>query len=174
MIICNKCGAGNPDGGRFCENCGAPLAADAPAAAAPAAPTAQPVQPAYTAKPVAPAANPADGIKQKKENPHINDNLSIWGFIWTLIVMAIPVVNLVFVLIWAFRSGTNKNRRHFAWATIILFLVFALISISVYFFVPGVRDVFANAADNIKEWVEIIRTVKANPEIFLFYRAGIF
>lgn len=198
LIKCNKCGAENPDGSRFCENCGSPLTAEvpapaaapapqaepapaptaqpapavsAPAAAAPAAPAAQPVQPAYSTKPVAPPVAP-QSKKVKKVNPRINDTLSVWGFIWTFIVMAIPVVNLVFILIWAFNSNTNKNRRHLAWAVIIMFLVGLALELCIYFFVPGVKEFYAETEQTVKEWVEIVMKVKSNPEIIQYYSAG--
>lgn len=60
--VCTRCGIQNPDGNRFCQNCGTPLAAPAPTPAVPvgtaaASPFAPP--PAAPAAPTSPGAPPA-------------------------------------------------------------------------------------------------------------------
>ena len=61
-MVCARCGTANPDGNRFCQSCGAELAAAPPVAAVPvgsvaASPFTQP-PPAYTPPPAAPPAVP--------------------------------------------------------------------------------------------------------------------
>ncbi len=53
---CVQCGTSNPHNGRFCANCGAPLPADAPAAAPAAHAPAQPPPPAAPGAPAATAS----------------------------------------------------------------------------------------------------------------------
>ncbi len=184
MIICNKCKTENTDGSKFCENCGAPLTAEAsvsdvvassshpmPPIAAPTSAAPQPQQPEYNTKPVAPPVVPVNA-KIKKENPKINATLSIWGYIWTFLVMAIPVVNLVFILIWAFNSNTNKNRKHLAWAVIIIFFICLALELCIYFLVPGVKESCAELYKTSNEWLNLIQNIKNNPEIILYYAAG--
>ena len=54
--------------------------------------------------------------------------ISVKSWIGTLLLMAIPIVNLVMLFIWAFGSGTNPNRKHFARA----YLIWSLIGIAIY------------------------------------------
>ena len=48
-MVCGKCGASNPEGGRFCLRCGAPLARPEPPVEPETSPPAAPSVPAVTA-----------------------------------------------------------------------------------------------------------------------------
>ena len=48
--------------------------------------------------------------------------LQTWKFIGMFIITAIPVLNLIMVLIWSFSGGFNKNTRSFARAILILWI----------------------------------------------------
>ncbi len=51
-MFCTRCGASNPDDARFCQKCGAPIAASAlPASPGPSAPPPPPLAPAWSAPP---------------------------------------------------------------------------------------------------------------------------
>ena len=60
---------------------------------------------------------------------YVNDNekvMSVGDWLLTMLVMAIPLVNVIMVFVWAFGAG-NKNRSNWAKASIIVWLVvFAL------------------------------------------------
>ncbi len=49
--------------------------------------------------------------------------LSTWGYIWRILLFAIPIINIIPLFIMAFSSGINKNSKHFASATLILMLL---------------------------------------------------
>ncbi len=57
--VCSSCGTGNKDGAKFCENCGAPLAAEPKVNTIP------------TATPVAPPAGIAPGFSERVNDPEI-------------------------------------------------------------------------------------------------------
>ena len=141
-MFCPNCGKKNPDDSRFCESCGSNLNDQAAPAAAPAAPPAQPAytapaQPAYAPQPqpvytppVQPAyaAAPQAGYYQQPayQAADLNKPLSIGGFMVTYLVLAIPLVNLIMLFVWAFGSNANTNRKNMCRAI----LIFAVIGIA--------------------------------------------
>ncbi|HEX2944397.1 MAG TPA: zinc-ribbon domain-containing protein [Clostridia bacterium] len=73
---------------------------------------------------IAPAQQPGADQKPEKLKP-----LQTWKFIGMFIITAIPVINLIFVLIWSFGSGFNKNTKSYARAVLILWIVELLLLI---------------------------------------------
>jgi Trk-type K+ transport system membrane component len=49
--------------------------------------------------------------------------MSVGKWIGTYLLLMIPLVNLIFVLIWAFSSEENPNRKNWAIAMIIIWVV---------------------------------------------------
>ena len=149
-MFCANCGKQNPDDSKFCESCGAPLADTAAAIAAPAAaavaytpppqlqpqpvyrPPVAPQQPVYAApvpqqqpyyqQPQQPAYNPAAVGAGAKP-------LSVGEYILTFIVTAIPLVGFIMLLVWAFGSDTNPNKKNFCRAMLIMMLIGIVLSI---------------------------------------------
>ncbi|MCF8360569.1 MAG: hypothetical protein K9H26_17580 [Prolixibacteraceae bacterium] len=66
-------------------------------------------------------------MEEQKSSPVIK----IGEWIITILLMAIPVVNIIFLLIWAFGSGTNPTKANFSKAA----LIWMLIAIVVYVFI---------------------------------------
>lgn len=54
--------------------------------------------------------------------------MSVGYWILVMLVLAIPVVNLIMYIIWAFSSNTNPNLSNFCKATLIMGLVGILIA----------------------------------------------
>jgi hypothetical protein len=59
------------------------------------------------------------------------DNMSTTAWIWTLVVLAIPLVNLIMYIVWACGVG-NRNRVTFCRAAILLTLVGLVILIGLH------------------------------------------
>ena len=75
--------------------------------------------------------------------------LSVGGWIGTLILLSIPIVNIIMVFVWAFGKG-NISRKNYAIAVLILFLIMVVIYIiCVLFF--GVTFASMRFFDNIKD-----------------------
>lgn len=55
--------------------------------------------------------------------------LSTGDFILAFILMAIPIVGFIVILVWALSSETNKNRKSFARAIIIMWIISFIISL---------------------------------------------
>ncbi|MBB3112209.1 putative membrane protein YdbT with pleckstrin-like domain [Paenibacillus phyllosphaerae] len=54
--------------------------------------------------------------------------ISVKHWMLTILLMAIPIVNIVMLFVWAFGGGTNPTKANYAKAT----LIFALIGIVFY------------------------------------------
>jgi len=48
--------------------------------------------------------------------------VSVWFWLFAMIVMAIPLVNIVMMFVWAF-AGENETRKNYFRALIILFVL---------------------------------------------------
>lgn len=55
--------------------------------------------------------------------------LSVWGYLWRIVLFAIPIFNIIPLFTMAFSSGINKNSKHFASAVLIIMIVGMLICI---------------------------------------------
>ena len=53
--------------------------------------------------------------------------MSLGDWIITFIILAIPLVNIIMLFVWGFSSSTNPNKAHFAKATLIVYLVCAVL-----------------------------------------------
>lgn len=100
MAFCTNCGNRVADGIKFCTSCGALMAGNAQ--------TAQP-QPVY-------AAPPAATVYQ--EEP-----ISTGGYIGILLLMAVPIVNLICMIVWACGGCKKVNKRNLSRAMLVLMLI---------------------------------------------------
>jgi len=86
--------------------------------------------------------------------PNFCEPLGVLGFLITMVVTAIPVIGLIFAIIWAIGpSGTNINRRNYCRAMLIISAASTLLSllmilISFGIIMPLVRDLFNQIAYN--------------------------
>lgn len=54
--------------------------------------------------------------------------MSVGDWMLILIVLAIPIVNIIAYLIWAFSSDTNKNKQNFSRATLAFVPIWILLA----------------------------------------------
>ncbi len=100
---CKNCGTLLENNARFCSNCGAVIEAEV-------APT------------VAPVSEPLNTPVTEKDIPEQYRPLKPWTYIWLQLLFAVPVVGLIFLIIFSIKSD-NINRRNFArsyWCVLIL------------------------------------------------------
>ena len=157
-MICTNCGANLEQGQLFCGVCGTRVVA-----AAPVTPDVSVVSDvvAPTEENIAlleqESANVGDmqEVVQFETTPYgtmeaehegriiteaeLRKPLSVGAFIAMLLLMMIPVFNVVLILWWAFSRYTNKNKRHFAAAVIILWALAVGLVVAAYFFVPEMK-----------------------------------
>ena len=101
MPFCDNCGKPVYPLDTVCSNCGATLK-----------PTAQPV---YSP---APASVHSGDVEPSQGSPFAV--LSSWGFVGSLLLMAIPIAGFIIAIVWAAGSTGNINRRNLARANLIL------------------------------------------------------
>lgn len=68
------------------------------------------------------------------------DVMSIGSYIGMIILSAIPVVNIICWIVWLVSPNTNKNKKNFIWAQIIVYIVL---------YVVGFLAVFATTAAGV-------------------------
>ncbi len=67
-----------------------------------------------------------------------NKPVTVGDWIITIIISAIPIVNIVMLLVWAFSSGTNPSKANWAKAYLV-FIAFIIALYFVMFFVIGMN-----------------------------------
>lgn len=68
-----------------------------------------------------------------ESNPIDSQPMSVKDWVLTLIILALPVVNLVMLLVWAFGSTGNINRKNYCLASLIMIAI--AMALSLCFFV---------------------------------------
>ncbi|WBW99428.1 hypothetical protein [Oceanirhabdus sp. W0125-5] len=62
-------------------------------------------------------------------NHSTSSPMTLGDWVVTLLLLMIPVVRLVLLIVWAFSSETNENKKNFAKASLILMGIIILITI---------------------------------------------
>jgi len=63
--------------------------------------------------------------------PYDTRPMSVKDWLVTLIILALPLINIVMMLVWAFGGTGNINRRNYCRAGLLLFAVVLALSICV-------------------------------------------
>ncbi|MEO8205520.1 MAG: hypothetical protein ABI615_05015 [Chthoniobacterales bacterium] len=63
--------------------------------------------------------------------PNENQEVTVGNWIVTFILLAIPIVNIIMLIIWAIGNDVLPSKRNYARAALILFGVFVVIGILV-------------------------------------------
>ena len=135
---CSVCNAALEPEAKFCPDCGARVAEQAPPPPPPVSqpvqqqPAYQPPQPVYQApQPQVAVATPAPAPAPAVIAAPVADNtqLSVFGYILTMLGISIPIVGMILTFVWAFGSKTNKARKNYCRAVLILTAIFLLLTI---------------------------------------------
>jgi hypothetical protein len=134
-MFCPNCGKQIQDNAKFCESCGTVLndqfmAAPPPAYAAVPPPVGIPtMQQPFSAPSVSSPAQAAYYQQPAYYAPDINEPMSIGSYIGTFLLMSIPVAGFILLLIWAFSSSVNRNKKNLARAILIFWLIGIVLSV---------------------------------------------
>ena len=160
--FCTNCGAAMEEEKKFCTACGSALSeASSPppeAVAAPAEPAVTPTpeaapppphpQPVYQAPPQ-PQPQPQTAYtepvpaKGSKYAP-----ITTWGYIGIFLLMCIPIVGLIFMIVWACGKCKKISKRNLSRAMLILTVVTLVISLIIG--IAG-RALFKNVSNAIEQ-----------------------
>ena len=99
-------------------------------------PPMQQYQPQQQVPPMQQMYQPQYGAANTAWQDSNDQPLSVGGWIGTMIVLMIPVVNFIMLLVWAFGSG-NKSRKNYCLASLII-AVIMIVLIVVFYMVVGV------------------------------------
>ncbi|MAQ77382.1 hypothetical protein CL684_02560 [Candidatus Campbellbacteria bacterium] len=61
--------------------------------------------------------------------PAVAPVMTTKDWLWTLILISLPIVNVIAVIVWLTSDTTNKNKKNFALASIILMVIGFILSI---------------------------------------------
>ncbi len=75
--------------------------------------------------------------------------MGFFGWVWSLIVMHIPIVGFIFILVWSFSERTNRSKKSFAQVV----LVFQIICIIL--FIVGMFNLF-NYVGGVEQLVNVM------------------
>jgi Na+/melibiose symporter-like transporter len=75
------------------------------------------------------------------QNYYNNNVVSVGEWIVTFILLAIPVVNLILLLVWGFSDSTPLSKKNYAIAVLIIMVVGAVMG---FLFGASVFSVFSN------------------------------
>ncbi len=119
-MFCSNCGKELPDNAEICTNCGA----------IPKVPVESNVDNFSN------NINGQDSILNDISNPstHLNSTnefqlnkpLSTATFFFTKLLFLIPIINLIFILIWSFKKNTNLNLKSYSRAMLIWYIIASL------------------------------------------------
>ena len=71
-------------------------------------------------------APPQGGVRTSNSN----EALSVFGYVLTMLALAVPIVGIILIFVWAFGANTNLARKNYSRAVLIMALVFIVISIT--------------------------------------------
>ncbi len=158
-MFCPNCGTKNPPDAKFCESCGTNLATAAPAAppaqaaappAAPPPPPAVAAAPAYQQQPPPPPPQTQYQQAQYQQpayaQPSLDAPMSVGGYMLTLFLLGLPIAGFILMLVWAFGSNVNKNKKNLCRAMLIFALIAIVLTILLW---ASLYSLFVNVLDGL-------------------------
>ena len=122
-IICTACSAELESEAKFCPDCGVRIPIPVPTAPRPQTYQAPPPQ---AAAPIFTAAVPVSVIAKPAEN---NVQLSVFGYVLTMLALSVPIIGIILAFVWAFGAKTNRARKNYCRAVLIISGMFLLLAI---------------------------------------------
>ncbi|OQB24286.1 MAG: hypothetical protein BWY11_01265 [Firmicutes bacterium ADurb.Bin182] len=135
-MICKNCGASSPDGVMFCGNCGTRMDVQEQPAPSP-----QPAQQQYS-----------NFTPVKTSSDPLREPLSTGSYMLMMLVSFIPIVNLIMLLVWAFSSDTNLNRKNWSRAMLIWWLIGIGLSILLFIAIAALGASLFNSLGELGEF----------------------
>ena len=115
LLFCKHCGLLLPAHQTVCPRCGTP----APQPSAPAD------QPLYASTAPQPSAAPTEGPRYQAAAPKKRGPMGLAGYFGSLLLFAVPVVGLIFMLIWSDSDRVRPERHRLAQAYLIRTVIFS-------------------------------------------------
>jgi len=116
--FCSNCGTSLAPGAVFCNNCGrsqSPSQAQSQVYSQPSSSYSPPPQTNYY------------NTTNLNSNSFKDKPLTVGEFIITFILMGIPLIGFIMMLVWAFGSETNTNKKNLARAVLIMGVIIGVL-----------------------------------------------
>ena len=83
--------------------------------------------------------------------PVESDDVSMGEWMWTLLLLYIPIVNIILLIVWGFGGGTKASKANFCKAQLIWTLIFfclyiIMIVATIFFGISAANSLLHNAA----------------------------
>lgn len=117
MGCCTNCGKQVESGVKFCTSCGFPAEG---VTTKPLPQSTQPVQ-----RPAAAQPNPSYAAQPSA--PYQEEPISTGSYIGIMFLLMIPLLNIIFIIIWACGLCRKQNLRNLARATLVWMLISSLV-----------------------------------------------
>lgn len=69
------------------------------------------------------------GLQFEKAQKPVVDTLSMWDYILMMVIFSLPVVGIVLMVYWGFGSQVGSNRKNFARAYLVFYVVSIVLSL---------------------------------------------
>lgn len=79
-------------------------------------------------------------VKEVNRKEDSNEVVSVGEWLMTSLIMAIPIVNIVMVFVWAFGGGAKKSKANFFKAAIIMMIISIVLA---FFFIGSLLALFS-------------------------------
>ncbi|HBL84796.1 MAG: hypothetical protein A2Y17_01605 [Clostridiales bacterium GWF2_38_85] len=131
-MFCKKCGTQMDDNAKFCPSCGAVNGAQSQQTYAPSQQTYAPPQPQ---------------MQYNMMNQYLSTPLSMGQYLGMMFLQLIPLVGFILLLMWAFGSNVNVNKKNYARAILIYGIIIGIITaIFSTFIITAVVEIFSEYA----------------------------
>ena len=60
--------------------------------------------------------------------------ISVWGWLGTIVIALVPLLNVAVLGYWSLGRGTDPNRRNFSWAGLIVIAIATVLVMSILFY----------------------------------------
>lgn len=118
MMNCSNCGNQVADHVKFCTSCGAAMTAEASVS-----------EMTSTVPPSVTPAQSSPSTKQPHASVYKEEPISTKSYVGIMFLLIIPVLNLLLLIIWACGGCRKKNKRNFARAALLWFVIGSILSI---------------------------------------------
>lgn len=91
----------------------------------------QPMQPQPADQAQNPYMQPQPAYQQSQpayQPPVESDDVSMGEWMWTILLLCIPVVNFILLIVWAFGGGTKASKANYCKAQLLWMLIFFCLS----------------------------------------------
>ncbi|NPV91266.1 MAG: hypothetical protein HPY50_10905 [Firmicutes bacterium] len=129
-MFCETCGEKLLGASSFCVGCGSKIGSPGPVAHQAAA---QETLPPVSMRHSSHTWTPPVGLHDARER----EPLTTGQYLLMFLLLSLPLLNLVLLFKWSFWPGGNINRRNFARASLVVFLIMFGFYILVYRYMAG-------------------------------------